>query len=451
MFKYLALLLFSLNTKKNTSDRGFAILMVMALGTIGTLATAAMLAQSSTLGRNLETSVTISQQNLSVAQTAKVNLQALLIEHNQLLEYEVEDWVKYLKSPNSSQESRNFNHNLSLCREDSDWKKTKQRILNLAQQKMIDVPVGKFSLVDLQKVDSSQIIVTIKTENRRKNSAQYQVDINLSDNYLTNSVPVLWLTGKEQRGGIGEVNVKGNVWANDCSFPIEKVNLIDIDEHWANYTGIKIPELPELELIKQRLPEHHYFPSITEEERDDNDDDQEETISLELPREEDEATEKQGIKNVYEYLIDDIEQIDSLTINSDSHGESVIILHIVGDTNISEIVHQCQSSNDCSPENLIIVGYEGSKMCLNFDNLGALIVAPQHQLGIKNKNSDQEVAQFTGSIWVDKLSTDGDCGSDQVEFQEAWKWGDLPTQFQSINPIPKLIQVHLRDSITPDS
>ena len=149
MFKYLALLLFSLNTKKNTSDRGFAILMVMALGTIGTLATAAMLAQSSTLGRNLETSVTISQQNLSVAQTAKVNLQALLIEHNQLLEYEVEDWVKYLKSPNSSQESRNFNHNLSLCREDSDWKKTKQRILNLAQQKMIDVPVGKFSLVQL--------------------------------------------------------------------------------------------------------------------------------------------------------------------------------------------------------------------------------------------------------------------------------------------------------------
>ena len=90
-------------------------------------------------------------------------------------------------------------------------------------------------------------------------------------------------------------------------------------------------------------------------------------------------------------------------------------------------------------------------MCLNFDNLGALIVAPQHQLGIKNKNSDQELAQFTGSIWVDKLSTDGDCGSDQVEFQEAWKWGDLPTQFQSINPIPKLIQVHLRDSITPDS
>ena len=62
---------------------------------------------------------------------------------------------------------------------------------------MIDVPVGKFSLVDLQKVDSSQIIATIKTENRRKNSAQYQVDINLSDNYLTNSVPVLWLTGKE--------------------------------------------------------------------------------------------------------------------------------------------------------------------------------------------------------------------------------------------------------------
>ncbi|CCQ68508.1 hypothetical protein CWATWH0402_1060 [Crocosphaera watsonii WH 0402] len=49
------------------------------------------------------------------------------------------------------------------------------------------------------------------------------------------------------------------------------------------------------------------------------------------------------------------------------------------------------------------------------------------------------------------MSTDGDCGSDQVEFQEAWKWGDLPTQFQSINPIPKLIQVHLRDSITPDS
>ena len=34
---------------------------------------------------------------------------------------------------------------------------------------MIDVPVGKFSLVDLQKVDSSQIIATIKTENRRKN------------------------------------------------------------------------------------------------------------------------------------------------------------------------------------------------------------------------------------------------------------------------------------------
>lgn len=451
MFKYLTLLLFSFNPKKPTSNRGFALMIVMVLGTAGTVATAAMLARSSTLNHNIETSIKIRQQNSSVAETAKVSIQSLLIENHQLLEYDLDNWEEYLKYPNSSQESRDFNHSLRLCRKENDWKNTKERILNLAQHKMIDAPMGKFSLVNLQKVDSNQILATIKTQNIRENSAQYEIEINLSDNYLTKPVPVLWLTGNEQKDGIGEAKLKGNLWANDCSFPIKKVNLMEVDENRANYTGIKTPDLPNLEAVKNRLPEHHYFPSINEEEERDDDDDQEETITLELPREEDHATKKQEGKNVYEYLINDIDKIDSLIINLDVKGESKIVLYIVGDINISEVVHKCESSNNCSPENLIIVAYEGSQMCLNFDNLGAFIVAPNYELGIKSNNSDQEYAKFTGSIWANNLSTYGDCGNDQVEFHSAWEWGDLPTEFQSLNPTPKLIQVHLKESITPDS
>ena len=450
MFKYLSLLLFSFNTKKNSSDRGFALLIVVVLGTIGSVAIAAMLAKSSTLGHDVETSVTISQHNLNIAETAKVNIQALFIEHEQLLEYNFDNWEKYLTSPNSSRKSRKFNRDLRLCSKDNDWKNTKERILNLAQKNPVDVPIGKFSLVKVQKVHDNRFIGTVKTENIKKNSAQYNMEINLFDNYLTKPVPVLWLTGKDQRDGIGNAEVKGNLWANDCSFPIDQVNLTETDEDWAEYTGINMPELPDLEVIKDELPEDHYLSSIIEEERDD-DDDQEETISIELPREEDQSTKNQQGKNVYEYLINDVEEIDSLTIHSDAQGESVIILHIVGDINISEIVHKCQSSNNCSPENLIIVGHEGSKMCLNFDKLGAFVVAPNHELGIKNNNSDQELAKFTGSVWANKLSTDGECGSDQVVFEEAWEWGDIPTEFQSIDPIPKMVKVEIKESLTPES
>ncbi|WP_243397352.1 hypothetical protein [Crocosphaera subtropica] len=422
--------------------------MVMILGTVGTVATAALLARSSNLSNNIETSITIGQQNLSVAETAKVNLQALLIEHNQLLEYNLDDWGKYLQSPNSSEKSREFNHNLRLCEKEGNWKKTKQHILDLAEHNTIDVPMGKFSLLDFQQVGKNQILATIKTQNAQENQAQYEINISFSDNYLSKPVPVLWLTGKEQIGGIENVQVNGNVWANNCSFPVEKVNFMEVDAHQAKYTGIKMPDLPDLEGIKERLPEHHYFPSIAEEEATQT---QEDNISLKLPRLEDKPTKKEGEKNVYEYLINNMEKIDSLIINSDFQSESMIILYVLGDINISEIVHKCESSNPCSPENLIIIAYEEAKMCLGFDNLGAFIIAPHYELGLKTNNPNQEYAKFTGSIWTDKLLTTGDCGNDKVEFHEALKWANLPDEFQTLSPIPKLIQVNLKESIKPDA
>lgn len=447
IFKYLTLLRFCFNAKKHNSNTGFALFMVMVLGTVGTVATAALLARSNNLSNNIETSITISQQNLSVAETAKVNLQALLIEHNQLLEYNLDDWEKYLNSPNLSEKSREFNHNLRLCQKEGDWKQKKQRILDLAEHNIIDVPMGKFSLVDFQQVDRNRVLATIETENAQENQAQYEIDINFNDNYLSKPVPVLWLTGNKQSSGIGNAKVNGNLWANDCSFPVEKVNLMEVEGHQAKYTAVKIPELPDLEGIKERLPENHYFPSIAEEEETQE---QEDKISLKLPRLEDKPTKKDGEKNVYEYFINNIEEIDSLIVNSDFQGESIIILYVVGDINISEIVHKCESSNACSPENFIIVAYEEAKMCLQFDNLSAFIVAPHYELGIKTNNPNSESAQFTGSIWTNKLLTTGDCGNEQVEFNEAWQWSDLPNEFQSIHPIPKLIQVNFNESIKAD-
>lgn len=444
IFKYLTLSLFRFNSKKYNSNTGFALFIVMVLGTVGTVATAALLARSSNLGNNVETSVTIGQQNLSVAETAKVNIQALLIQHNELLEYNLDDWEKYLKSPNLSKKSRDFNYNLRLCKKDKDWKKTKQKILDLAENNAIDVPMGKFSLMDFQKVDENHIIATIETQNAQENQAQYKIDISYSDNYLSKSVPVLWLTGKQQIGGIGKAKVNGNVWVNDCSFPVEKVDLMKLDGNQAKYTGVKIPDLPDIEGIKERLPETNYFPSIVEDEKTQE---QEDKISLKLPRLEDEPTKKEGEKNVYEYLINNMEEIDSLIVDSDFKDQSMIILYVVGDINVSEIVHKCESSNSCSPENLMIVAYEEAKMCLQFDNLSAFIIAPHYELGIKTNNSNQESAKFTGSIWTNKLLTTGECGSEQVEFNEAWKWGDLPDEFQSIHPIPKLIQVNFNESI----
>ncbi|EAZ91689.1 hypothetical protein CY0110_26198 [Crocosphaera chwakensis CCY0110] len=421
--------------------------MVMVLGTVGTVATAALLARSSNLGNNVETSITIGQQNLSVAETAKVNLQALLIEHNQLLEYNLDDWEKYLTSSNMSEKSREFNHNLRLCKKEANWKNTKERILELAQHKTIDVPMGKFSLLDFQKVDRNEILATIKTQNTEEKQSQYEIDISFSDNYLSKSVPVLWLIGEQQIDGIGNAKVNGNLWANDCSFPVEKTNLMEVDGYQAKYTAIKMPDLPDLEAIKERLPENHYFPSTAEEQKIQ---DQEDKISLKLPRLEDKPTKKEGEKNVYEYFINNLEDIDSLIVNSDFKNESIIVLYVVGDINISEIVHKCESSNPCSPENLMIVAYEEAKMCLQFDNLSAFIVAPHYKLGIKNNNPNQESAKFTGSIWTNKLLTTGDCGSEEVEFSEAWEWGDLPNEFQSLHPTPKLIQVNLKESIQSD-
>ncbi len=446
IFNYLTLFRFYFNSKKH-HNTGFALFMVMVLGTVGTVATAALLARSHNLSNNIETSITISQQNLSVAETAKVNLQALLIEHNELLEYNLDDWKKYLKSPNLSETSREFNHNLRLCKKEKDWKNTKQKILNLAEHNTIDAPMGEFSLLNFQKVDRNNILATIKTQNTQENQAQYEINISFNDNYLSKAVPVLWLTGNKQSGGIGKAKVNGNLWANDCSFPVEKADLVAVDGNQAKYTGVKIPELPNIEVIKERLPENRYFPSIAEEQENQE---QENKISLKLPRLEDKPTKKEGEKNIYEYFINKIEEIDSLIINSDFQGESMIILYVVGDINISEIVHKCESSNPCSPENLMIVAYEEAKMCLQFENLSAFIIAPDYELGIKTNNPNQESAKFTGSIWTNKLLTTGECGSEKVEFNEAWKWADLPNEFQSIHPIPKLIQVNLKESIKSD-
>jgi hypothetical protein len=451
-FKSLSLYFYN---KKQHKNRGFSLVVVTATGAAATLATASLLMRTTTLTSSSTTILTDGHQNLGIAIAAKTRLQALLIENSQLIEIDQneKEWEQYLESPNTSEESRNFNHSLRLCKKEDDWKQKKQHILDFSQHKNFDLPMGEFSLTNLEKIDSNQLKATIETQNKQNkqnNKRQYELDIKLSENYLSNSVPVLWFTGKKYKKEFGKSKINGNLWANDCKFPLDNVSLVDPEINQAKYTGIKMPEVTALEVIEESLPESYHLKLEDDQKKshlksENKEKEEEEITSLTLPREEDQGTRKEGNKIVYEYLITDTDTIDSLTINSGLDNESMIILYIVGDINISEIIHNCESSSNCSPENLIIVAYEGSKMCLQFDKLDALIVAPNYELGMKSKNTTSEVAKFRGSAWIDHLSDTEGCGNDTIEFNEALQWQDLPTQFQSITPTPKHIEVTLKE------
>lgn len=427
---------------KQNTNAGFSLVMVTAIGTVGTVATAGLLMKTTmTTSQNGKIRVD-NQQSLGMAEAAKTRLQSLLIEHSHLLDYSTQDWENHLKHPNSSQESADFNHALRLCKPQKEWNNKKELTLNLAQQNKIDLPIGKFSLTSFEKTDTDQIAATIETQNNSEETTKYEMEIQVFENYLSNPVPVLWVMGGENQQELGNSQVKGNLWANSCQFSLDDVLLYDPENHQAKYTGIKIPELPKLQEVRKRLPEDHFIELYQQQQKEVTE--VEKTGFLTLPRPDDQPTATHQEKNVYEYLIADTNSLNSLTIDSSFQKESnVVILYISGNINIAEIIHKCQSSTTCSPENFIIVADKGDQMCLQFDHLEAVIIAPSYQLGIKSQNANGEVAKFTGTAWMDHLSTKGRCGSDQIEFNEGLQWDDLPQQFQSINPSPKLIETTL--------
>jgi hypothetical protein len=284
----------------------------------------------------------------------------------------------------------------------------------------------------------------------KDSASTLQIEVAFKDQYFDGQVPSLWIKSQGAGDGTNKSRLNGNLWANNCQFPLDTVRTIQ--PYTSKYTAVDFPKMPDLAEVRSRLPSGNILgldsasqPSI-----------------IKFPRPNDKPTLIRGNRKAYEYILQKVSLNSSQTIevNSQVNGESVIIIfYVLGniDSNL-EISHKCGSTN-CPDENFIILGYgpTNSQMCLKFDQLDGFIFAPNYQLGINQKTSTIK-SNFNGSAWIDKLLTTGTCGSNFVIFNQTLEWKNLPLDFLVINPYPQIIGITaqktletLDPKLTPDT
>nr|ADN17754.1 hypothetical protein Cyan7822_5900 [Gloeothece verrucosa PCC 7822] len=389
---------------------------------------------------------------------------SFMAKNGPLLDINRESWTSHINSDTPS--DLKLQKLLRICKTDQEWNHQKELIdlfasggfqmLESSNKEPYSFAVPEFDF----NADKNILKVVLLAQNS-DGSAVSQLNLQFQVNTPPLKIPVLWV----QKGweGTGYLTFEGNVWASNCSFPIDKVRLKD-DTYQAKYVALEPPPLPNLEEIVSRIPTSQQKLILKDSSANS---------LLSLPRVKDkpslEASNAIETLPVYEYVVSSMAlKNKSLKINTMYNGKHVkIVLYLLGSIESgTEIQHLCGTNPECNPEDLVIVGYGGDgkdtlgewdlinpQICLTgSDNIEALIVAPGYQLGLKRKNITDKYFIFFGSVFVGNLVTSGFCGDNDasVLFTKPVEINKLPEDFKLQNFYPQITKVLSYSSTSSD-
>lgn len=417
-----------IRAKKKDKDRGFALYYSLTYGVIAAMTAMTMI----TLTLNRKEATTIQQKALQFTyaeDSVETRLKDFFSRFPYLLSSTPSEWEKSVTNPSPEDGTQLSKYYTTLCGQRDNWQQRQNQILEFAQAKQQEIGKHTFSLIDFQIVSDTESVATLRIENQQEVSADVQATINynysLHKPALNADLPALRL----KSGNTGRIQVNGQVEIYDptCLFPINRVKLAAPKSQKAKFIANDFSHKLNIFQIKQDLSNSNKLTLDNSYKGT--------TITLPLPESVPISTENR--KPTYEYVISKTFHGNvSIDANSKVNGQSVVnIIHFENNVKNVHLTHQCGESTNtnCPAENLVIVGHKNSQLCLVFDELNALILATNSQVGFKSKTANQSVINFTGSLSAEKLVTIGSCRTDRLILNESLKVKDIPQKLQSVN------------------
>lgn len=414
--------------QKHQENRGFALAYSLTCGLISVTLTSAII----TVAFNQKEATKIQQNALQFTydeHTVETRLKYFFHKFPYLLSSNSSDWEKSITNPSSQDGTQLINYSTTLCGQIEDSKARQNQISQLAQGEKQQIGYSNFSLINFKRVNNNKSLATLRVENQQGVSADIEATINYdySPRQLDLEADLPALRLKSGNTGRGQVDGQVEIYDPTCQFPINRINVVNRNTQQPRFIPNNFSHNLDIFDIKRDLSSSN---QVTLDDSYEG-----KTITLPLPESVPISTHNE--KPTYEYVISkDFSGDVSIDANSKVNGQPVVnIIHFEGDVENVHLTHKCGESTDtnCPAENLVIIGYEHSEICLIFDQLNALIVAPDSQVGINFKTANQSVINFTGSLSAEKLLTMGSCGNGRLIFNESIKLKDVPKKLQFVN------------------
>ncbi len=387
-----------------------------------------MLTQSQSRHRLVNDSLETSKIR-NAADVAQVRIKNLFLNYPRLLLSSPDFWDVALLYPYYSTEARELVSLTRLCQSDREWRNTKNMLLEYARAEDIKIENNTFfQLMNITHPGNNQAIITIQAKNQRGTTANLQAKVRYEFHYLEQNVPSLWIaTGNKMKS-----EFSGDVWINDCNFDKSRIRIANPQKDQVKYVGYEFPELPDLSKIINRIPKSHV---ITLDRNYDGE--------TSFPRSQDSPTRVIQGYTIYEYVMDRFDTNQPIEFKTVVEGKPVmIIVNTKQGINKGEISHSCDSSSDCSAENLIFINHAtnmNDKMCFVTDQLNAFIFSPHAGVGFAKKTA-VNLPEISGSIWTKELVSDRICG-DNIKLYQTLTFEKIIRDFQILSPYPKITEI----------
>ncbi len=328
------------------------------------------------------------------------------------LSFDLKKWTEHIND-----------YEARLCRSNQEYNPIVQQILSFSKQEKVKIEDQKFFVSDFTHITENNALLTATIESANGATSNVQIDIFWEFVYINSDkkVPALWIN----KGDLSRTQFYGDVWFTnpDCDYILDNIMILNESLYQAKYVPYSFPNLLDINDVKDNLDSYN---QVTLDNSFDE-------TNITLPRQEEKSTRTEGIYQYYEYILSNVK---SKSINIETRPNSIVILHIEGDVTETNITHTCGSSKKCPAQNLIILGHGNSEFCFVFDELNALIVAPNGQVGIKSKTPYQP-ATVTGSVWTKNLDTTGSCGNKKLHFVQSLTFQNMPRELQILLKYPK--------------
>lgn len=386
-----------------------------------------------------DTELVVSQKQAMEAQSAAeigiTRVQEQLQQNRALIKNNQDTWSAILDG--STPEGLHIQKFLKICNTTEQWQKQVETLRPYAKGDMQSLQNNDQFKLEKYRYFPDKNIGQIITQGKSGDSVVYlQVLITVTTSESQGFVPVLWVRSQGAGTGTGKNYINGDLRANNCDFPLDKVYLVSASFKAEN-TALDFPDLPSLDAAASRIPDAQKHLNISDS-----------STELTFPRPGDLTTGEMNGVPIYEYIVDSVNlNSKQLTIKTSGYG---VVFYALGSVK-GEIKHSCDTTI-CKASNFIILGYGGNskvnlgvyapapQVCLKGSgDLSAFVFAPYYEMGLKKVGSAGFYFNFYGSAWIDKWDVSGLCGETKsIRLLSSIQWPELSKDFLIDNPYPTM-------------